>query len=161
MRWKIFGIAIIASLVALALLATTAVVGAEDESDEQLVFDLQVTNINPPGPISNLGIGEIRVTEGKLFSVGEAGGPDAIGAFKVSQVSTKPVGEIGTILQGAFEFFGEGIFFTANVIPNPFGRVSAITGGIEEFRGASGECKFAPVPESQGVVRGTCELNDD
>ena len=148
MRKKIIGLALATFLIAVGLLATTAIVGAQSKSSlvehhKTIVFDLVFLSSSPPGPLVDLDIGTVRIVEFALFQEGGEG--DSIGNLTSTVVKTKPAGIDGRMEDGAFDFFGRGTVFTTGIIPDSFpGLVVAITGGTGEFQGANGECTFVP-----------------
>lgn len=143
MRKNIIGIAFATLLVAVGLLATTAFVGANNNSNgtQILVFESAFLSSSPTGPVTNLDIRTVRISESALFREGGAGSP--IGNLTATLIKTKPAGTLGFMVNAANDFLGLGTLYSTRVEPNSLGslgRVHAIISGSGAFQGARGQC---------------------
>lgn len=155
MRKKILGLALATFLIAVGLLATTAIVGGQGENKPKkqhiFVFESRAVTVSrEPGPEIDLPIGTGWFVEGALFREGGEGDP--IGFWTASVLKTTPAGTLKNIVVQIYDFTGMGTLYATSVGPNSLGRVNAITGGTGEFQGANGQCTSIP------GLRWTCDL---
>lgn len=157
MRKKIIGLAVATFLIAVGLLATTAIVAAQGEDNPNknhiFVFEATFLSASPPVPILELEIRTMAIREWNLFREGEGPDGDVIGTRTGVLTKTKPKDTQGFWEDSALEFLDVDTLHITRLFPY---EIRAITVGTGAFQGAQGQCSTTALGPAHILI--TCDL---